>query len=166
MEQKVAVAYQINGPMAVEEFDMATQMIGSSELRYELIDDSLLFLCKIVRAFGIDGGEVACAHLPGGAVDIDGAVVCIDLVEQQTILHVELGVAHDDLPLELEQQDVDGFDERCDAVVGVIGLVCEGDKGAQRDAIIVFEDLVVVIAQIIAQDADDARFFACGGSHP
>ena len=77
---------------------MATQMIGSSELCYELIDDSLLFLCEIIRAFGIDGGEVVCAHLPGSAVDIDGAFVCIDLVEQQTILHVELGVAHDDLP--------------------------------------------------------------------
>ena len=81
---------------------MTAQVIGPGELGDELIDDALLFGCEVVGMLGIDGGEVCGAQLPGGAIDIDGACIRIDLVQEQPVVHIELGVAHDDLPLELE----------------------------------------------------------------
>ena len=145
---------------------MTAQVIGPGELGDELIDDALLLCREVVGVFGVDSGEVGSAQLPGGAIDIDGACTRIDLVQEQPVVHIELGVAHDDLPLELEQQDVDCFDKRSDVVVRVIGLVREGHKGAQRDAVIVFENLVVAVAQVVAQDADDACLLTRSGPHP
>ena len=90
----------------------------------------------------------------------------VDLVEQQAVGHVELGVALDNLALELKEQDVNGLDRRADRLAGGIGGVGEGDKLAQRDAVVVLENLVVVIAQVVAQHRGDAGGLAGGGAHP
>ena len=90
----------------------------------------------------------------------------IDLVEQQAVGHIELGVALDNLTLELKEQHVDGFDERGDGLARGVGGIGEGDKLAQRDAVVVLEDLVVVVAQVIAQHRGDARRLAGRGAHP
>ena len=86
------------------------------------------------------------------------ARIRIDLVQQQPVAHVEAGVAHDDLSLELEQQHVDGLYQRCE--LGgqarsprgnrLIGGIGERHELAQGYAVIVLEDLVVAVAQVVA----------------
>ena len=70
----------------------------------------------------------------------------IDLVEQQAVGHIELGVALDNLALELKEQHVDGLDQRGDGLTGGVGGIGKGNKLAQRDAVVVLEDLVIVVA--------------------
>ena len=113
----------------------------------ELVDDVLLLGREHVGVRRVDGGEVVGRERPHAAVgERDCAGVVVDLVEQQAVGHVELGVALDNLALELKEQDINGFDQRADGLAGGIGGVGEGDKLAQRDAVVVLEDLVVVIA--------------------
>lgn len=90
----------------------------------------------------------------------------VDLVEQQAVGHVELGVALDNLALEFKEQHVDGLDQRGDGLTGGVGGIGKGDELAQRDTVVVLEDLVVVVAQVVAQHRGDAGGLAGSGAHP
>ena len=143
------------------------QVIGGDKLGHELVDDVLFLGRERVGVRRIDGGEVVGRERPYAAVgEGDRSGVVIDLVEQQAVCHVKLGVALDNLALELKKQDVNGFDQRADGLAGGISGVGEGDKLAQRDAIVVLENLVVVVAQVVAQHRGDAGGLAGSGAHP
>ena len=55
-------------------------------------------------------------------------------------------MALDNLALELKEQHVDGLDQRGDGLAGGVGGISKGDKFTQRDAVVVLQDLVVVVA--------------------
>ena len=75
-------------------------------------------------------------------------------------------MALDNLALELKEQHVDGLDQRGDGLTGGIGGVGEGDEFAQGDAVVVLENLIVVVAQVVAQHRGDAGGLAGCGAHP
>ena len=167
MEQQVAVGDLVHRAVGVEEIDMAMQVIGGDKLGHELVDDVLLLGRERVGVCRIDGGEVVGRERPHAAVgERDRAGVVVDLVEQQTVGHIELGVALDNLALELKEQDVDSLNQRADGLAGGIGGIGKGDKLAQRDTIVVLENLVVVVAQVVAQHRGDAGGLAGSGAHP
>ena len=167
VEQQVAVGDLVHRAVRVEEIDMAMQVIGGDELGYELVDDVLLLGRERVGINRVDGGEVVGREGPHAAVgERDRAGFVVDLVEQQAVGHVELGVALDNLALELKEQHVDGLDQRGDGLAGGVGGVGEGDELAQRDTIVVLEDLVVVVAQVVAQHRGDTGGLAGSGAHP
>lgn len=146
---------------------MAMQVIGGDKLGHELVDDVLLLGRERVGVRRVDGGEVVGRERPHAAVgERDRAGVVVDLVEQQAVGHVEFGVALDNLALELKEQDVDGFNQRADGLTGGIGGIGKGDKLAQRDAVVVLKDLVIVVAQVVAQHRGDAGGLTGGGAHP
>ena len=80
----------------------------------------------------------------------------------------------DDLPLELEQQHVQRLHERrelCRQATGPLGhrlirAVGERDQLAQGDAVVVLQDLVIAVAQVVAQHRDDARRLPRRRTHP
>ena len=153
--------------MLVEELHMAAQVVGRGEFGHQLVDDPLFVGVELKGVRGVDGGEVARAHRGLGAVGkAHAAAPGIDLVEQQAILHVELGVAQDNLPLELKEQHVHGLDERLDAVVLTVGALGKGHELAERDAVVVLKDLVVSVAQVVAQHRGDAGGLPRGCTHP
>ena len=90
----------------------------------------------------------------------------VDLVEQQAVGHVELGVTLDNLALEFKEQHVDGLDQRGDGLAGGIGGIGKGDELTQRDAVVVLEDLVIVVAQVVAQHRGDTGRLTGSGAHP
>ena len=103
MEQQIAVGDLIHGAVGIEEIDVAMQVIGGDKLGYELVDDVLFLGRERVGVRRIDGGEVVGRERPHAAVGKrDRAGVVIDLVEQQAVGHVKLGVALDNLALELK----------------------------------------------------------------
>ena len=111
MEQQVAVGDLIHGAVGIEEIDVAMQVIGGDKLGHELVYDVLLLGRECVGVRRIDGGEVVGREWPHAAVGKrDRAGIAIDLVEQQAVCHIELGVTLDNLTLELKEQDVNGFD--------------------------------------------------------
>ena len=167
MEQQVAVGDLVHRAVSVEKIDMAMQVIGGDKLGHELVDDVLLLGRERVGIRRVDGGEVVGRERPHAAVgERDRACLVVDLVEQQAVGHVELGVALDNLALELKEQHVDGLDQRGDGLAGGVGGIGEGNELAQRDAVIVLEDLVVVVAQVVAQDRGNAGGLAGRSAHP
>ena len=105
VEEQVAVGDLIHGAVGIEKIDVAMQVIGGDKLGHELVDDVLLFGRERVGVRWIDGGEVVGRERPYAAVGKrDRAGVVIDLVEQQAICHVELGVALDNLPSSLKSR--------------------------------------------------------------
>ena len=147
VEEQVAVGDLVHRAVGIEEIDMAMQVIGGDKLGHELVDDVLLLRRERVGVRRVDGGEVVGREWPHAAVGkCDRAGVAIDLVEQQAVCHIELGVALDNLALELKEQDVNGFDQRGDGLTGGVGGIGKGDKLTQRDTVVILEDLVIVVA--------------------
>ena len=147
VEEQVAVGDLVHRAVGVEEIDMAMQVIGGDKLGHEFVDDVLLLRRERIGVRRVDGGEVVGRERPHAAVgERDRAGVVFDLVEQQAVGHVELGVALDNLALELKEQHVDGLDQRGDGLTGGVGGIGKGDKLTQRDAVVVLEDLVIVVA--------------------
>ena len=145
---------------------MALQVVGAGELAYQLVHDLALLVAERVGVGGVHGGEVARHERPGAPVYLHGSGVQVDLVQQQAVFHVELGMAPDDGALKLEQQHVDGLDKGRDGLAVAIRAVGKRHQCAQRDAVVVLKDLVVAVAQVVAQHGDDARGLAGGGAHP
>ena len=167
MEQQVAVGDLVHRAVGVEEIDMAMQVIGGDKLGHELVDDMLLLGRERVGVRRVDGGEVVGRERPHAAVGKrDRAGVVVDLVEQQAVGHVELGVALDNLALEFKEQHVDGLDQRGDGLTGGVGGIGKGDELAQRDAVVVLEDLVIVVAQVVAQHRGYAGGLTGRSAHP
>ena len=75
-------------------------------------------------------------------------------------------MALDNLALELKEQHVDGLDQRGDGLTGGVCGIGKGDKLTQRDAVVVLQDLVVVVAQVIAQHRGDAGGLTGRSAHP
>lgn len=166
VEEQVAVPHEIHRPMAEQELNMAAEVIGTGELRNKLIDDALLRRGKFVRVLGVEGREVARCKRPRAILEADGSRFKVDVLQKEAALHIEFRVALDDLSLQLEEQHVHRLHERRDALARAIGSIGERDELAQGDAVIVLEDLVVAVAQVVAQHRDDARLLARGRSHP
>ena len=146
---------------------MAMQVIGGDKLGHELVDDMLLLGRERVGVRRVDGGEVVGRERPHAAVgERDRAGAVLDLVEQQTVGHVKLGVTLDNLALEFKEQHVDGLDQRGDGLTGGVGGIGKGDELAQRDAVVVLEDLVIVVAQVVAQHRGDAGGLTGRSTHP
>ena len=167
MKEQIAVGDLIHGAVGIEEIDVAMQVVGGGKLGNELIDNVLLAGRERVGVCRIDGGKIVSRERPHAAVGKrDRSHLVVDLVEQQAVGHIELRVTLDNLPLELKEQHVDSLDQRADGLTGTVSGVCEGDKLAQGNAVIVLENLVVVVAQVVAQYRSDTGGLTGCSAHP
>ncbi len=197
-------------------------VVSARDLRHELLDDPRLLGSELIGMLRVDRGKIALGKLVYRAVvQFDGPRLDVDALEQQPVVHVEAPVAHDDLPLELEQQDVHGLRQRRELgsqagraignrLVGapvvhveapvahddlpleleqqdvhglrqrrelgsqagraignrLVGALGKRHKLAQGDAVVVLQDLEIAVAQVVAQNRDDARRLTGGRAHP
>src|SRR5690606_23997964 len=135
------------------------------ELTAQRIDYGLLVAGERGWVFGLQGWPVGIKQRVALVADCDRAAAKIDLVEQDTFVHGELGVARDDLRIELELDDRNRFVHtrhgdrvvvlevllafgRKDAawVIGV-GLVGKTFECTQADIVAIVECANVAIAQ-------------------
>ena len=117
--------------MAEQELNMAAEVIGTGELRNELIDDALLGRSELVRVLGVERREVARYKRPRAILEADGSRFKVDALQKEAALHIEFRVALDDLSLQLEEQHVHCLHERRDALARAIGSIGERDELAQ-----------------------------------
>ena len=184
VEQEVAVAGLVEGAVIVQEFDVLAQGLAVTEGVGQGINEGLLGIGEGVGIGGVDGGEMAVVEGVGLPVQGDGIVLVVDLVQHQPILHAELGMAADELSLQLEEDDGDGlvslgqivhavFDVV--GVVGVaghepggvaVGLLGEADEVAERDTVGVLHDGEGVVLEGGVQHRGHAGGRAGGGTHP
>lgn len=72
------------------------------------------------------------------AIESDDAFFPINLVEQQAVVHIVVGMAVNGLTFQLGHDDVDGLDHGLNAVVLFIRLQGKEGKGPKADAIAAF----------------------------
>ena len=171
MEQQVAVAAGVEIALLVEVVDVAAQDGALREVGAQVLDDLLLLIGQHVdvrlRAGLVDCREVGALELIAPAVAeprIRGAEV--DLVEQPAALHLEVGVARDELALELEHHDGDGALRGLQG--GLVGVDMRGERRQrpQADAVAALEHVGILIAQGVAHDGRDAGLAAERRAHP
>ena len=114
----------------------------------------------------VERGEVSRAHLVCGAVEVEHAPGGINVFQKQPVLHVPVGMAHDDLPLELEENDRDGLLHGRHAVVLRVGCLREERQLAQAHTIGALEDREALVVDVVANHGRQARGRARGRAHP
>ena len=153
----------------------------------KLCDDILFLGSEAIRVGGIDGGEVAVGHLILLAVEHKHLPLEIDVVEQKTVGHVEVGAPLDCSRFELKLNHADSLVPLGNHVHGlfaqtlleavhlghkhgarVVGIGFEGKSGKRQqiDSIAIFEHRLVAISQGYAQHIGNAAVVSGGSTHP
>ena len=171
VKQQIAVATGVEIALLVEVVDVAAQDGALREVGAQVLNDLLLLIGQLVdvrlRAGLVDCREVGALELVAPAVTeprVRGAEV--NLVEQPAALHLEVGVARDELALELEHHDGDGALRGLQG--GLVGVDMRGERRQwpQADAVAALEHVGILIAQGVAHDGRDAGLAAERRAHP
>mmetsp|Transcript_4367 Transcript_4367/g.10679 ORF Transcript_4367/g.10679 Transcript_4367/m.10679 type:complete len:411 (+) Transcript_4367:869-2101(+) len=105
VEDEVVVPDDVGGAAVDHELHVLPQLLGLVEALLEGLD-ALLFLGRErVGVGGVDGGEVGVEEGVGLAVELARGVFDVKGMENHVLVELELGVAPDDLALELVLQD-------------------------------------------------------------
>ena len=124
--------------MAVEEADVALQAFAFGKFGLDVVYELVFFRRQRVRVLGIDRREVLGLQFIRLAIESDDAFFPINLVEQQAVVHIVVGMAVNGLTFQLGHDDVDGLDHGLNAVVLFIRLQGKEGKGPKADAIAAF----------------------------
>ena len=167
---------------------MLLQLLAAPERRGQLVDDVVFLRGQGVGVRRVHCGEVAVLQGVGGSANSDGLVLIVDLVQQQAVLHAELGVPDDLLALQLEEDDGDGLVHpggeelillrillrvrprqlhgKAVGVAVLVHLVGEDGQGPQGDTVAGLDDLQVVVVDGVGQHRGHQRPGTGGGAHP
>ena len=166
VEEDDVVVDEVGRAALVEEVHVAAELLGRGHGVDETVHDLLLLGGERVGVGGVDGGEVAGAHRAVLPVDVADAELRVDVLEEQTVVHLPVGMAEDGLALELEQDHRDGLLGGVHAVVRRVGAVGEEVELAQRHAIGALEDAQAVVADVVADHGGEAGRGPRRGTHP
>ena len=109
MKQQVAVEHLIQPPLGVEEAHMLLELLAVLEGGGQLADHLVLLLGEVVGVLPVHCGEVGIRQWVGGSVDGDALVFIVDFIQQQPVIHAELRVTENLLPLQLEENNGNGL---------------------------------------------------------
>lgn len=117
---------------------MALKAFAFEKFQLDIVHQLVFFRRQGVGVHGIDSGKVFRFQLIGLAVQIDGAFFPIEFMEQQSVVHIIVGMAINRLSFQFSHDDVDGLYHRFDAIIFLICLHGKEGKGPQADAITTF----------------------------
>ena len=86
---------------------MGAQTLGMTERGLKTVQKILFFLGQCIGILGVYGREIGVGQRIFLAADLDGALLQIHLVEQQTAFHLVLGMTLDELSFQLEHHHRD-----------------------------------------------------------
>ena len=185
--EQVAVLDVVDAALGIEELDVLLQFLTLTEGLHQLLEHHLLIAVEgggVGRVYRGEGG------IPQGVLPAshhDGALLPVDAAQIVAVRHLEVGVAVDDLTLQLEHQDGDGLVHDGAAVehpggVGAAGGVGVGHPDgqvilavellrhplqmAEVDAVAVLHHAVIVVGEGRFQDGADADGAARRSAHP
>ena len=141
VKKHVAVVDQVSAAVLVKKPHVRAQLVRVAHRAHHVVHHAGLFGRQLVGVLRVKGGEVAGAHLVLHAVDGHGPALDVHVLQQQAVVHLPVGVALDDLALELKENDRDGFLHKVHAVFLVIGLLGKDGELTKRDAVRALEDL-------------------------
>ena len=161
MEEQVVVVYGIHTSVLQNLTDVLMKFLRHLERVVELVHEQFLLRCQLIRMRRVDSREGVALQLILLAVKHDGALIVVDIVEQQTVLHLPSRVALDDGSLLLELYDGNGLvhessqtmcllvktcrvcrrDLRTEFLAGIVAVCLHGEGGKRHkiDAITLFQ---------------------------
>ena len=102
MEEQIGVVDGVHTSVREYRADVFMEFLRNAERMMELLHQQRLFVGKLVRISGVDGGEMAGAHLVLTAVKFADASCVIHVVEETTVFHLPLRMALENLRFFLE----------------------------------------------------------------
>ena len=109
MIEQETVSHEIQRSVFVQHPEVALHLFRFAERAPKLVHQVLLVPAQFVRILRINGRQVGVKQGEKLAVNGDGAVLIIDLVEQRTVAHMPFGVTEHGLSFQFELNDRDGF---------------------------------------------------------
>ena len=164
--QQVAVAAAVHPAVFKQEGDVTLQAGAVEEGAAQLRDDLLLAVRQAVGVALVEGGEEGIVELVPFSFTEEGAVVHIDRVQDQAVVHIVIGVPQDDLSLQLELDDGDRLERRVHGGEVGIKLLGEERQLSQADAVAVLEGRHRAVFDAVAHNVRDARVRAARRAHP
>jgi len=184
--QQIAVVDQVNAAFGIKESDMFLQLFAVGEGKTQLGHNNFLGVRQFVRASRVDGRKMTVQQRINPAVQRHGSRRIVDFLKQQAVFHLVMGPPFDQLALQLELDDGDGFLHlrhqadflpgertvlrhfRNEHFTGVLAVSFDGERRQrhQADAVAVFQRFHVAVAQAGPDDVGDAGFAAGGRPHP
>ena len=184
MIQEVTIIDLIHAALGKEEFYMALQFFTARKYLLQAHHDLALFFGQLVRMFRIHGREIHVLHGIFFAVQCNDLPFEIDPVQQHPVFHMELGVTHDQLPLQLELQNGNCLmhlgiqSEVLGIVIGVeldgkgiavgifVSLQCKGGKRQQVDAVTILQGGEIAVSGRHADHVGNACQASRRSAHP
>ena len=120
MEEQVRVAYIVHASVTENAFHVLAQFLASRERFVQFLYDFFFFFCQLVWVFRIDGLEQAVAHLIIFSVKLEYFPLEVDVVQQQTAVHVEFRMTPDGSSFQLELDNGDGLVHLRDEPQGLV----------------------------------------------
>ena len=96
----------------------------------------------------------------------DGGVFIVDAPQEGPLSHVKFRAPPDDLTFCLKHKDGNKAFRGLHWIFRRVLMSGEEGQGTQADAVALFQDVGVMIAQAVADDVGDAGVAAAGGPHP
>ena len=192
LDQNAAVIEQlivrnlVHRTVTHNEVQMGAQTLGMTERGLETVQKVLFFLGQCIGVLGVYGREIGVGQRIFLAADLDGALLQIHLVEQQTAFHLILGMTADELAFQLEHHHRDrlvhlgcqrGIDRvelvfvqyvRHEALARVVrvGGCREHGQRTQVNAVPVLQAVKTVVADGDTQHAHEAHRVAAHRTNP
>ena len=168
MKEQISIIACIDAAALIEIVYMALECLALEEIRAQIGDDILLILreCPTVGMI-VNRRKVRTLELHASpAAERHAGEIEVDLVQQQTILHLKVGIAADQCALELEHHHRNGTLCRLDGVL--VGVDARGKcrERAQADAVAALQYVGIAVAETVADDRCDADLAAECRAHP
>ena len=100
------------------------------------------------------------------AINLDGRIVKVYLVQQQTFLHSVIRIAAYDLTFQLKQNDGNCLFRRLIRVCFVIHLFGKQNQWTQTDSVALFQHRDIVVGKTVAYYCGNTCLTAAGCTHP
>ena len=114
------------------------------------------------RAVGLG---IFYVQIPDFSVDFCGLVLPVNLVENQSVFHLEFGIFSDDLVFELELDYRDCLVNSLPVHVAVI-FHAERHERSEVDSVSFLENVKIVVSRAETHNVRDALLASCSRAHP
>ena len=109
MIEKITVITQVHTSLVKHKADVLLQLLTVFKIKAEPVHKLFFFRGQCIGILRHNGWEGGIQEWIGFAVDGDGSIIIIDLIQKISLLHLELRMFFDDLSFQLKLKDCDGF---------------------------------------------------------
>ena len=169
MKEEISIKASVDAPLLVKIVDMAAKRLTFRKIRTEIVDDRSLVFRQLIRiiCIAVNSRKICVFKLITLSIaknSTRGAK--INLMQEQTALHLKVWVALDNGTFELKHQHRHRVFRCLDRRLIRVEPLCKCRERAQADAITTLENIGILIAERIPNDRCNTYLAAKCRAHP